>query len=247
LKTLYRTLEYQTIGYTKTLKGATMSHPMATTFAEAAEVVQHFGILPLSSFIPDHSSLASITQPGAWHTGSDSDPWLWRDRFAMEGIAAYGRFLADKPLLVSREVFPILKCALAPAETVEERYAAGLLAKATLRIFNCIQESDDIDVRTLRTLAGMQHTSDKSAFDRSLNELQNTAEVVIAGISERLNPQGNKSGWNSTCYTLASKWMQRHGIAQVHLSPEQAKTQLYAWIEPRWEASALQYLRKRLA
>src|ERR1700736_1596652 len=102
-----------------------MSHPMAISFAEAAEVVQHFGILPLSSFIPDHPSLVSITRPDAWHTGdgAESDPWLWRDRFAMEGIAAYGRFLGDKPLLVSREIFPILKCVLAPAETVEERYA----------------------------------------------------------------------------------------------------------------------------
>jgi len=130
---------------------------------------------------------------------------------------------------------------------VEERYAAGLLAKSTLRIYSCIQENYDIDVRTLRTLADMKHTSDKSAFDRSLNELQNAAEVVISGIAERLNPQGNKSGWNSTCYLLADNWMQRHGIVKAHLSPEQAKAKLYDWIEPRWEANAVQYLKKRFA
>lgn len=224
-----------------------MSHPMATTFTEAAEVIQHLGILPLSSFIPDHPSLVSITRDDAWHTGADSDPWLWRDRFAVEGVAAYARFLGDKPLLVSREIFPIVQCALAPGETVEERYAAGLLAKSTLRIYNCIAENDAIDVRMLRTLAGMQHTSDKSAFDRSLNELQNAAEVIISGISERLNAQGNKSGWNSTCYMLADNWMARHDIAKANLSLEQAKTKLYAWLEPRWEANAVQYLKKRLA
>ena len=224
-----------------------MSHPMAITFAEAAEVIEHLGILPLSSFIPDHPSLVSITRDDAWHTGEDSDPWLWRDRFAIEGVAAYARLLGDKPLLVSRELFPIVQCALAPGEAVEERYAAGLLAKSTLRIYNCIAENDDIDVRTLRKQTGMQHTSDKSAFDRSLNELQNAAEVVISGISERLNPQGNKSGWNSTCYMLADNWMARHGIAKANLSPEQAKTTLYAWLEPRWEANAVQYLKKRLA
>ena len=224
-----------------------MSQPMAITFAEAAEVIEHLGILPLSSFIADHPSLVSITRPDAWHTGADSDPWLWRDRFTIEGIAAYGRFLGDKPLLVSRELFPIMRCALASEETVEERYAAGLVAKATLRIYTCIRENDDIDVRMLRTQAGMQHSSDKGAFDRSLNELQNTAEVVISGIAERLNPQGNKSGWNSTCYMLAENWMERHGITQIHLPPAQAKTKLYAWIEPRWEASAVQYLKKRLA
>lgn len=223
-----------------------MTQPMAITFAEAAEVIQHLGILPLSSFIPDHPSLTSITRPDAWHTGADSDPWLWRDRFAIEGIAAYGRFLGDKPLLISREIFPMVQCVLAPTEPLEERYAAGLVAKSTLRIYTCIAENDDIDVRTLRKLAGMQHTSDKSAFDRSLNELQNAGEVVISGISERLNEQGNKSGWNSTCYMLADNWMQRHGILKSYLLPEQAKAKLFEWIEPRWEASAVQYLKKRL-
>lgn len=224
-----------------------MSHPIAITYEEAGEVVEHLGILPLSTFIPGHPSLASITRPNAWHTGMDTDPWLWRDRFAIEGIAAYGRFLGDKPLLISRAIFPVMSCVLAQAETVEERYAAGLLAKSTLRIYNCIQENDDIDVRTLRTLTGMQHSSDKSAFDRSLTELQNTAEVVISGISERLNPQGNKSGWNSTCYMLADNWMKRHGIVKAQPSPVEAKTKLYAWIESRWELSAVQYLKKRLA
>jgi hypothetical protein len=227
-------------------RSISLPHPIAITFAEASEVVEHFGILPLSSFIPGHPSLASITRPDAWHTGADTDPWLWRDRFAAEGTAAYGRILGDKPLLISRTIFPVMSCLLAQTETVEERYAAGLLAKATLRIYNCIRENDDIDVRTLRTLTGMQHTSDKSSFDRSLTELQNTAEVVISGISERLNPQGNKSGWNSTCYMLADNWMARHGIVQAQLSPAEAKTQFYAYIEPRWEESAIHFLKKRL-
>ena len=224
-----------------------LAHPTAITYEEACEVVEHLGILPLSSFIPGHPSLASITLPEAWHTGMDTDPWLWRDRFAIEGIAAYGRFLGDKPLLISREIFPVVHCLLAQPETVEERYKAGVLAKATLRIYECIRENDDIDVRTLRVLTGMQHTSDKSAFDRSLNELQNTAEVVISGISERLNPQGNKSGWNSTCYMLADNWMARHGIVKTALSPGEAKTQFYARVEPRWEESAVLYLKKRFA
>ncbi|HET9999317.1 MAG TPA: hypothetical protein VFQ36_00400 [Ktedonobacteraceae bacterium] len=224
-----------------------LAHPIAITYREACDVVENLGILPLSSFIPGHPSLVSITRPEAWHTGMDSDPWLWRDRFAMEGVAAYGRFLGDKPLLISREMFPIAHCSLAQSETVEERYAAGLLAKATLRIYNCIRENDDIDVKSLRKLAGMQHSSNKSEFDRSLNELQNTAEVVISGIAERLNPHGNKSGWNSTCYLLADTWMERHGLVKARLSSGEAKTKLYAWIEPRWEASAVQYLKKRLA
>jgi hypothetical protein len=222
-----------------------LSHPIVNTYEEACLVVEDLGIVPLSSFIPDHPSLASITQDSAWHTGIDTDPWLWRDRFPGEGVAAYGRFLADKPLLISREMFPLIKCLLAAPEIVEERYAAGALAKTTLRIYECIQENDGIDVKTLRMLTGMQDTSDKRAFDRALTDLQSTADIVISGISERLNEHGNKSGWNSTCYMLADHWMELHGIALVLCTREEAKTKLYTWIEQRWDESAVRYVKKK--
>ena len=141
-------------------RSRSLSHPIVNTYEEACQVVEHLGILPLSSFIPGHPSLATITLDAAWHTGTDTDPWLWRDRFASEGVAAYGRFLADKPLLVSREMFPLVRCLLAPTGTVAERYAAGIVARPTARIYDCIRENDGIDVRTLRMLTGMQNTSD---------------------------------------------------------------------------------------
>ncbi len=222
-----------------------MSQTIVNTFEEVCDVVEHLGILPLSSFIPGHPSLISITQDTAWHTGTDTDPWLWRDRFAGEGVAAYGRFLAGKPLLISRQMFPLMRCLLAPSETMAERYAAGILARPTARMYDCIRENDGIDVKTLRMLTGMQRTSDKRAFDVSLIDLQSTADIVISGISERLNEHGNKSGWNSTCYMLSDHWMEQHGISPALFTREEAKTKLYAWIEQLWEESAVRYLKRK--
>ena len=223
-----------------------MSHSIVNTFEEACDVVEHMGILPLSSFIPDHPSLVSITRDDAWHTGMDTDPWLWRDRFAGAGFAAYGRFLAGKPILISRQLFPLVKCVLSPSERVADRYVAGKLARSAIRIYECIRENDGIDVKRLRTLTGMQQTSDKRAFDRSLTDLQSTTDIVISGISERLNEHGNKSGWNSTCYMLADHWMERYGIAPVLCMHEEAKTDLYSWIEQRWDESAVRYVKRYL-
>src|SRR5947208_2148965 len=222
-----------------------LSQRIVNTYEEACQVIEELGIMPLSSFIPDHPSLVSITQDAAWHTGTATDPWLWRDRFAGEGVAAYGRFLANKPLLISREIFPLVRCLLTPSETVADRYAAGILARPAARIHECILENEGIDVRTLRILTGMQHTSDKSAFDRSLTDLQSTADIVISGISERLNEHGNKSGWNSTCYMLADHWMELHGIASVKFTREEAKTKLFTWIEQPWDENAIRYLERK--
>jgi hypothetical protein len=223
-----------------------LSHLIVNTFEEACDVVEHLGILPLSSFLPDHPSLVSITQDDAWHTGMDTDPWLWRDRFSQEGVAAYGRFLASKPILISRQLFPLVKCMLSPSEKVAGRYAAGNLARSTIKIYECISENDGIDVKKLRMLTGMQQTSDKREFDRSLIDLQSTTDIVISGISERLNEHGNKSGWNSTCYMLADHWMKRYGIVPVENTREQVKTDLFFWIEQRWNESAIRYVKRYL-
>jgi hypothetical protein len=216
------------------------------TYEETCQALAQWGIVPFSSFIPEHPSLESLTQPAAWHTGLQSDPWLWRDRLPTEGVAAYGRFIAGKPLFISREIFPLVKCLLSPTESVEERYAAGMLAKSTLRLNELIGEQDGIDARTLRKLAGMQDRTEKTSFDHALINLQSTADILISGISERLNEHGNKSGWNSTCYMLADHWMTTHNLTPLVLSRQAAEAQLFAWLEPRWETNALSYLRKRM-
>jgi hypothetical protein len=224
-----------------------VSHLIVKSYEEASRAVEHLGILPLSSFIPAHPSLDSITEPGAWHTGADTDPWHWRDRFASEGVAAYGRFIGSRPILIARGVFPLVKCLLASPQTVRERYAAGQLARSTVQVYEIIQDNQGIEVRVLRKLAGMQEKADKHAFDHALIDLQNTADIVISGVAENRTDQGHTSGWNGTCYMLAERWMEEHGIKILQLSPPEAKTYLFAWLKPRWEEEAVWYLQKKLA
>lgn len=216
------------------------------TYEEACQLIEQWGIVPLSTFIPEHPSLDAVTRPEAWHTGAITDPWLWRDRLASAGMAAYGRFIGGRPLLVSREIFPLLQCLLDPGEPLEERYAAGRLARSTVRLYELISENAGIDVKALRRLANMQDKADKSEFDRSLIDLQSSADIVISGISSRLNAQGNKSGWNSTCYMLSQYWMEQHDIAPLNLTQAEARSRLFAWIEQRWDVKAINFLRKKL-
>jgi hypothetical protein len=224
-----------------------MLHPIVKTYAEACQTVAQLGIVPfLSASIPDHPSLDTLTEPAAWHTDQDTDPWRWRNRFATEGDAAYGRFIGSKTLLISRELFPLVKCLLAAPTTLDERYAAGTLARSVIQLHEIIQQHEIIDVRALRKLAGMQDKADKNAFDRALIDLQNNAEIVISGTASNRNEQGTSSGWDGTCYMLAERWMEQHGIQPTLLARAEARAQLFAWLKPRWEVSALLYLQKKL-
>lgn len=224
-----------------------MAHLIVKTYEEASRAVEQLGILPLSKGIPDHPSLDLITEPAAWHTGAETDPWQWRARLPSEGVAAYGRFIGSRPVLISQGVFPLVKCVLTPSRTVQMRYSDGLLARSTVQIYEIMQQSHSIEVRELRKLSGMQDKADKNTFDHALIDLQNTTDIVISGVAENRNGQGKKSGWNGTCYMLAERWMEEHNIEPLSLTPAEARTQLFAQLKPYWEENAVLYLQKKLA
>lgn len=228
------------------IEGCSVMSKQIETYEDASKIIEQLGILPLSSFIPEHPSLQSITKDEAWHTDAATDPWLWRVRLASEGVAAYGRFIAGKPLWVARDIFPVFTCLLRPSETVEERYQAGLLARSTVHIYELIKDNNGIDVRALRKQAGMQQKSDKNAFDHALIDLQSSADIVISGVSKHLNAQGTQSGWNSTCYMMAEDWMAQAGIEPLSLTRAEAKTQLFKHLAPHWDTNAINYLQKKL-
>ncbi|NOU91081.1 hypothetical protein GC102_35940 [Paenibacillus sp. LMG 31460] len=216
----------------------------AAAYEDVTKILKEVGILPLSSFIPDHPSLESITVHEQWHTGLETDPWLWRDRLPGDGIAAYGRFFAKKPLLISAELFPLIKNLLDEPYSVEERYADGELPKSAVELFQAVEENEGIDVRELRSKIGMKAKESKNEFDRALIELQSKTDIVIAGISERLNANGTKNGWNSTCYMTAKHWMELHGIKANTLPTPEAKSQLRELLQERFSAAASVYLGK---
>jgi hypothetical protein len=224
-----------------------MTKEIVQTFEEAGLVIQKQGILPLSSFIPEHPSLGSITDYSSWHTGKETDPWLWRDRFAGEGIAAYGRFFAKKPMFIAAERFPLVKRALGAEDSIEQRYRDGLISNATIKLYRAIEAEDGIDARTLRKVSGMKHKEDKNEFDQALIELQSAFYVVILGVSDRLNALGIKSGWNSTCYILAERWMELNGLPSDEGTRKEAKQELKAFIQDEWSEAANQYMLKILS
>ncbi|ARU61197.1 hypothetical protein CBW65_09230 [Tumebacillus avium] len=221
-----------------------MTVKMVGTFAEAAEVIKEMGVLPLSSFIPGHLSLEAITAKESWHTGLETDPWLWRDRFAGEGVAAYGRFFAKKPVLIDAGLFPLFQKAFGAARSAQQRYQDGLVSPAVPKIWQAIHDQPGIDVKALKKQVGMADKESKADFDKALIELQASFDVVIAGISEQLNEFGNKSGWNSTCYLLANRWLKLHGLQPSELSAEEAQEVLFQVLDGRLSADAMKYLRK---
>ncbi|NJJ38748.1 hypothetical protein [Paenibacillus apii] len=218
--------------------------PASFTFEDAAKLISQIGILPLAPLIPDHPSLKSLTKEEDWHTDTELDPWKWRVRFPAEGLAAYGKFLKKKAVLVDREWFPYFSAVLGNVRTFRERYSSGLAGREAHVILEIIENNEGIETRQLRAEAGMKAKEKKTAFDNALNELQGSADIVISGVQQRLNADGAKNGWNSTSFETAGHWMRGTGIEPFPGTREEAVLWLKARMEPVWTPDAMAWIHK---
>lgn len=214
------------------------------TFEEAAKIVAEVGILPLATLIPEHPSLNGITKAENWHTGTELDPWSWRVRFPGEGLAGYGKFVKKKALLVSREWFPAFVAAVGNSKSIEDRYSEGIVSREAVTLMNIISEHQGIDTRVLRAEADMKAKEKKTAFDNAVTELQGSLDIVISGVKERLNAEGEKNGWNSTSFVTVRKWMEDNELSSFEGDREEAIAWIRSKMEATWSPAAIAWTSK---
>ncbi|RLQ96307.1 AlkZ-related protein [Falsibacillus albus] len=221
-----------------------MNQYHVNTFKEAYGLIKELGILPLANLIPDYPSMESITDKSSWHTGSEADPWLWRARFPSEGLAAYGKFIKKKNVLISKEFLPYVHAVLGSNRSIKARYEAGLLSREASLLFNTIRENEGIDTRLLRKTAGMSDKEDKKKFDRGLVELQSSLDIVISGTKMKMNEEGEKNGWSSTSFESMSHWAQNQDIPLKKVDKEKAKKFLLNHFEAHSTENGMKFLDK---
>ncbi|MFF2753110.1 hypothetical protein ACFVR1_05050 [Psychrobacillus sp. NPDC058041] len=199
------------------------------TYEEALDVIEEIGLLPLAPLIPDFPSLNTITLAKYWHSESEFDPWIWRTKFSTDGVAAYGKFIKKKSVLVSLQLLPYVKKVLGYTESVEERYFNGNVSKQAFDIYKIISQEEGIDTRSLRMMAGLKEKDSKRIFENALLELQGTMDIVISGIHEKRNAEGEKKGWSSTAFETYDSWANRNRIESINIDKEDARKYLISF------------------
>jgi hypothetical protein len=214
------------------------------TYEDASEVIKEIGFLPLAPLVPGYPSLDSITSKDQWYTGSEFDPWMWRAKFPVEGVAAYGKFVKKKSVLISRELLPFVRAVLGSNRSIKERYHDGLVSREALDLFNSISEEEGIDSRVLRVKAGMKEKEKKKLFDYALLELQGFLDIAVSGTKEKTDLAGEKNGWSSMSYETMDYWAQNKEITLVNFEPETAKIELKNHFEKIAKPESLKALNK---
>ena len=196
------------------------------TYDEAIQVINEIGFLPLAQLIPNYPSLDSITLKEHWHTGSELDPWLWRAKFPGDGVAAYGKFVKKKSVLISSELLPLIRAILGSPLSVKERYQDGLMSREAVELYAKISENEGIDTRDLRAQVGMKDKDMKKPFDNALLELQGSMDIVVSGTKAKTNEAGEKNGWSSTSFETMDFWVEKNKIGATTIEIDDAKIKL---------------------
>lgn len=198
------------------------------TYEEAIQVIDELGLLPLASLVPGYPSLNGITLEEHWHSDTEFDPWIWRTKFSSDGIAGYGKFIKKKSMLVSRKLLPYVKIVLGSDISVEDRYLSGNISREACSLYKIISQEEGIDTRALRAKAGLKEKEKKKLFENALLDLQGTMDIVIPGIQEKKNEDGETNGWSSTSFETYGSWTGRNKIESTDINREDAKNYLMA-------------------
>lgn len=215
-------------------------------YEDAILAIKEIGILPLSPLFPDYPSLDSLTNKADWYTETDRDPWLWRARFPADGVAAYGKFIKKKSILISTELVPAMKALIGHAAGIELRYADGLVTTTAKDLYQLIEANPGIETRALRKLSGLAATEQKKEYDQAITELQAGMDIVISGVTQRLNDNGDKNGWNSTSFETGEHWMETHRIDANPVDRSIAKRQIQDWLQARCSTETMKSFIKLL-
>jgi hypothetical protein len=216
------------------------------TYDEACDVIKELGILPLAPLWPDYPALNTITSADSWHTGTEFDPWGWRTKFPAEGVAAYGKFIKKKNILISRELLPYFLVVLGSHNTVEDRYKDGNISRDAYKLYHLIQTEEGIDTRELRVKASMKEKGNKKAFDNGLLELQANMDIVVSGIKEKHDVNGEKNGWSSTSYETMGHWIKKNQIETIKIEKEEARRVILDHVVKECRTETLKKLEKIL-
>lgn len=174
-------------------------------YKEFTSIVEGVGFMTLSNNCIDLISLEDLTMKEQWHTGLETDPWLWRVNIEKDGKAAYGKLFDKKPGFISLEWYPKFLAARRNGRSFTEMYSAGLVSNYAKQIYDLFESHKILAVHEIKSLGGF--TKDlNSKYEAAMCELQMGMFITVKGTKQKISSKGEPYGWPSTAYSTVEVW-----------------------------------------
>lgn len=166
------------------------------TYEEFAAALNELGFLLLGGGDTGLLQLSDITEPEAWFSGGEKDPWGWRNILCERNDGVYQRLLDGKMFFIAHEWYPSFLAAYRQCDDLPERYEAGVIPAAVWQMYNLFEEK--------RVLAKHELTREfgRSKAEKGLVFLQREMQITVSGEVQRLSAEMKPIGWPSMEFTV---------------------------------------------
>jgi hypothetical protein len=189
----------------------------ASTDDEAARYLDERGFAPL--FPLTGLDLPSLSDADA---REGDGAWRWKEVLPAQGRCAYGKFLRGRGFFVSWRLFPAFYRLYGRSASPEEDYAAGLLGRPDLAVWQAIAQRGPVDSRVLWRDMKPVFGGSRPRFEAALTALQAGFQIMVSG--------GSLEGWSLHYWDLVERRAPPGTLAHLPTHEEALESLLYQYV-----------------
>ena len=194
---------------------------------ELTKAIDELGFIPFFENGIRGFSLEEHIAQGCWYGGSDPwRAWEWKGPVINMSHCAYGKFMWNKAVYISREWFPDFANYRRNGYDFDARYEDGLASRDDKYLYDLLDANAPILSKPLKAL-GNYRKGGKKGFDSSITRLQKQCYIIISDFRYATDRYGNEYGWGIAEYTTPEKYWGDAFTDQVYKrSPEESYERL---------------------
>lgn len=193
---------------------------------ELEAVVNRIGFLPLFQNDIPGFSVEERTSPEHWWSGTEDDPWEWRQGIARGHQVAYGKFFDKKAGFVSLKWLPYFINHRRDGYDFDSRYEDGKAGRRSKKIMDLFEENNSLPSYLIKAKAGFGKDGEKN-FDGVITELQMQTYLVMSDFQRKKNKKGEEYGWSVAVYSTPEQlWGYKEMTAAYKEDPAASKERI---------------------
>ena len=175
---------------------------------ELMDLINAVGFVPFFQNEIEGFSIEEHIGKGCWYTDGDDGfwpAWEWKGPVICQMKCAYGKFLRNKAMYISREWFPDFANYRRDGYDFDARYDDGLASYQDKELFELLDAHAPIQSKELKKI-GDYGKNGRKGFDTMITRLQKQCYVVISDFRYACDKAGKEYGWGVADYSTPEKF-----------------------------------------
>ena len=169
------------------------------TKQDLINAVEEFGILPLFRNAIPGFSVEEHADPSVWFS-EEPGVWEWKGPVIREARCAYGKFIGNKAVFISREWFPDFANWRRDGYDFDARYDDELVPYKDKVLYDLLERMAPVLSRDLKK-EGNYNKEGNTGFDTMINRLQAECYVLVSNFVYMKDRYGKEYGWGVAEYS----------------------------------------------